>query len=119
MTTIAPHELALTVGGKLPQHDLRFGWKARIVAGPQDSCRNSSNPVFCPPSPTSPSTRYARAFDVHDVFLSWTPDEGRFAGWEAHLGIDNFFNRQYKEFLMNDDAKGRTFKISLSKQFGW
>ena len=118
LTTIAPHELALTIGGKSPQHDLRFGWKARIVAGPQDDRRDSSTPVVVPPS-TRPTTRYATAFDVHDIFMSWTPDEGRFAGWEAQLGVDNVFNRQYKEFLVNDDAKGRTFKISLAKQFGW
>ena len=115
LTTLAPHELALTVGGKVPQHDLRFGWKARFVAGPQDSARDGNGPPATDPR----SARFAKSFNVHDVFLSWTPDEGNFAGWEAHLGVDNIFNKQYKEFLMNDVAKGRTFKISLSKQFGW
>jgi hemoglobin/transferrin/lactoferrin receptor protein len=112
LQTLAPHELALTLGGQLPQHDLRFGWKARIVAEPQDPARRADAPI-------GTSTRYARAFDVHDVFLSWTPKEGQFAGWETHLGVENIFDRQYKEFLMNDAAKGRTFKVSLSKQFGW
>jgi hemoglobin/transferrin/lactoferrin receptor protein len=112
LQTIAPHELALTVGGKVPQHDLRFGWKARIVADPQDPVRRSDTPI-------GTSTRFARAFDVHDVFVSWTPQDGAMAGWEAQLGVDNIFNRQYKEFLENDPAKGRTFKISLSKSFGW
>ena len=112
LQTIAPHELSLTLGGQLPQRDLRFGWKARIVAAPQDPARRSDVPI-------GTSTRYARAFDVHDVFLSWTPKEGQFTGWEAHLGVENIFDRQYKEFLMNDDAKGRTFKVSLSRQFGW
>jgi hemoglobin/transferrin/lactoferrin receptor protein len=112
LQTIAPHELALTLGGKLPEHSLRFGWTARIVADPQDRMRRSETPI-------GTSTRYAKAFDVHDVFLSWTPQEGQFAGWQANLGVDNIFNRQYKEFLENDAAKGRTFKISLSKQIGW
>lgn len=112
LQTIAPHELSFTLGGQLPEQDLRFGWKARVVAAPQDPARRSSTPI-------GTSTRYAKAFDVHDAFLSWTPKEGQLAGWEAHLGVDNIFNKQYKEFLMNDDAKGRTFKISLSKQFGW
>jgi hemoglobin/transferrin/lactoferrin receptor protein len=112
LTTVAPHELKLTLGGKVPHHDLRFGWNARIVAGPQDSARNTDVP---PPN----STRYATAFDVHDVFLSWTPKDGPMQGWEVHGGIDNIFNRQYKEFLLNDVSKGRTFKLSLSKQFGW
>lgn len=112
LQTIAPHEIALTLGGKIPQHDLRFGWKARLVANPQDPARVSDMPI-------GTSTRYARSFDVHDVFLTWTPQDGQLAGWEANLGVDNLFDRHYKEFLVNDDAKGRTFKVSLSKQFGW
>jgi hemoglobin/transferrin/lactoferrin receptor protein len=56
---------------------------------------------------------------VHDVFVSWTPQDGRFAGWEAQFGVDNLFDTEFKEFLHNDAAKGRTFKLSLSKQFGW
>ncbi|MDH4989018.1 TonB-dependent hemoglobin/transferrin/lactoferrin family receptor [Aminobacter anthyllidis] len=118
LTTIAPHELALTLGGKVPDYDLTFGWKARFVADPQDARRQASAPVIIAPS-TRPSSRYAQAFDVHDIFVTWKPQDGQLAGWEANFGVDNIFNKQYKEFLMNDDAKGRTFKVSLSKQFGW
>lgn len=110
LTTVAPHELAFTLGGKVPQHDLKFGWKARIVADPQDRMRRE---------PLTTSSRYAKAFDVHDAFLSWSPRDGQFAGWQADFGVENIFDRQYKEFLHNDPAKGRTFKVSLSKQFGW
>ena len=114
LTTVAPHELAFTLGGKLPQHDLRFGWKARVVAAPQDPALRSSQATW-----TGASTRFADSFDVHDVFVSWTPQDGRFAGWEAQFGVDNLFDTEFKEFLHNDAAKGRTFKLSLSKQFGW
>ena len=112
------YELALTLGGKVPDYDLTFGWKARFVADPQDARRQASAPVIIAPS-TRPSSRYAQAFDVHDIFVTWKPQDGQLAGWEANFGVDNIFNQQYKEFLMNDDAKGRTFKVSLSKQFGW
>lgn len=112
LTTIAPHELSLTVGGKLPQHGLTFGWRSRIVAAPQDPARRSATPI-------GTSTRYARAFDVHDAFLTWKPTEGHLAGWEAEFGIENIFDRQYKEFLHNDAARGRTFKVSLVRQFDW
>jgi hemoglobin/transferrin/lactoferrin receptor protein len=114
LTTIAPHELSLTLGGKIPDHGLRFGWKARFVANPQDHARRLPN---APSAFVTP--RYAVAFDVHDLFVTWKPQEGPLAGWEGQFGVDNIFNRQYKEFLMNDSAKGRTFKISLSKQLGW
>ncbi len=116
LDTIAPHELALTLGGKLPQHDLRFGWRARFVAGPQDSARDSDGPL---PAPNQNSTRYAKSFDVHDVFLTWTPQDGQMKGWEVQAGVDNLFDADYKEFLNNDRAIGRTFKVSLTKQIGW
>ena len=115
LTSIAPHELALTIGGKIPEHDLRFGWKARFVAAPQDPARRSATTL---PAGTATS-RHALAFNVHDVFLSWTPKQGTFQGWEAHLGVDNIFNANFKEFLHNDFAKGRTYKVSLSKEIGW
>ncbi len=86
---------------------------------PAGSCRRSDTAVSCPPAPIAASTRYSEAFDVHDIFLTWKPEDGQFAGWEAELGVDNMFDQQYKEFLINDDAKGRTFKVSLAKQFGW
>jgi hemoglobin/transferrin/lactoferrin receptor protein len=114
LTTIAPHELSFTLGGKLSEYDLVFGWKARFVANPQDPERRSSQDDW-----TGTSTRFSEAFDVHDIFLTWKPDEGQFAGFEANLGVDNIFDKQYKEFLSNDPAKGRTFKVALTKQFGW
>jgi len=110
LQSIAPHELALTLGGKLPDYGVRFGWRSRIVAGPQDPLRDN---------PNATTGRFSSAFDVHDLFVSWKPTEGRLVGWEGHFGIDNVFDRQYKEFLQNDVAKGRTFKLALTKQFGW
>jgi hemoglobin/transferrin/lactoferrin receptor protein len=112
LTTIAPHELSLTLGGKLPQHDLKFGWRTRIVADPQDEDLRSDVAI-------GSSTRYAKAFDIHDVFLSWKPQDGQLKGWELNAGVDNLFDQDYKEFLNNDRAIGRTFKLSLAKQIGW
>lgn len=116
LTTVAPDELSFTVGGRLPDRDIEFGLKSRIVAGPQDSCRNAVASVTCAGGSAS---RFSRSFNVHDVYLSWTPKEGQFAGWETQFGVDNIFDKNHKEFLNNDYAKGRTFKISLSKKFGW
>lgn len=114
LQTIAPHELSLTIGGKLPEHGVRFGWRSRFVAGATDPLRERNTP---PPPGTS--TRFSTSFDVHDLFVSWKPEDGPMKGWEANFGVDNIFDKQYKEFLQNDDAKGRTFKLALTKQFGW
>ncbi|MBD0416395.1 TonB-dependent receptor domain-containing protein [Oryzicola mucosus] len=112
LQTVAPHELSLTVGAKIPDHGMKIGWRARFVAGPQDSARDTDV------APMN-STRYATSFDVHDMFVTWKPEEGQFLGWEGRFGIDNIFDRQYKEFLQNDVAKGRTFKLTLAKQLDW
>lgn len=116
LTTVAPDEFSFTIGGRLPEKDLEFGLKSRVVAGPQDSCRDAGASVTC--AGGSP-TRFAQAFNVHDIYLTWAPKEGQLAGWEAQVGVDNVFDRNYKEFLNNDFAKGRTFKVSLSRKFGW
>ncbi|SFI71904.1 TonB-dependent receptor domain-containing protein [Aerobium aerolatum] len=113
LPTVAPHEFGLTLGGKLPDYDLSFGWQARFVSAPQNSALNTGT------APANGSTRYSRPFDVHNVFITWKPQEGQMRGWEVAGGIDNIFNAQYKEFLHNEPSKGRTFKISLSKQFGY
>jgi hemoglobin/transferrin/lactoferrin receptor protein len=119
LTTVAPDELSLTLGGKLPQYDVTFGWKARFVAAPQDPCRRSDTAVVCAGDSSQGSTRFSESFDVHDIFLTWKPQDGQLQGWEAILGVDNVFDKQYKEFLSNDPARGRTYKISLVKEFGW
>lgn len=114
LTSVAPHELALEVGGKLPEHGVKFGWRARIVAAPQDRALRSSTADW-----TGTSTRYAEAFNVHDIYISWKPQDGVMKGWETQFGVDNLFNAQYKEFLHNEPAKGRTFKVTLAKQFDY
>lgn len=110
LDTVAPDELALTLGGKLPDNGLSFGWRARFVADPQDPADVDE---------TATSGRVSAAFTVHDVFLTWKPETGPLEGTTVNLGIDNIFDTQYKEYLQNDPGKGRTFKLSLAKQFDY
>lgn len=114
LTSVAPHEFSFTLGGRLPDDGLEFGWKGRFVSAPQDPALRSSQDDW-----TDSSTRYAEAFNVHDVFLTWKPDTGPYQGWEARFGVDNVFDTDYKEFLHNDAARGRTFKVTLAKSLGW
>ncbi|MCO6185246.1 TonB-dependent hemoglobin/transferrin/lactoferrin family receptor [Rhizobium sp. L1K21] len=116
LPSVAPDELALTLGGRVPDYDLEFGIKSRFIAGPQDACRNATTTVSCT---GGSSSRFSRPFNTQDIFLTWTPSQGQMKGWQAQFGIDNVFNQNYKEFLNNDYSKGRTFKVSLSKKFGW
>jgi hemoglobin/transferrin/lactoferrin receptor protein len=37
----------------------------------------------------------------------------------VQLGVDNLFNANYRENLSYDRSTGRTFKVSLSRQFDY
>ena len=54
-----------------------------------------------------------------DVFASWKPQSGAFKGTEAQFSIENIFNADYRENLSMDRSKGRTFKLTLAKQFDY
>ncbi|UUP15975.1 TonB-dependent receptor domain-containing protein [Nitratireductor thuwali] len=104
--TVAPHEFSATLGGRLPQYDVSFGWTGRFVAE-QDRVRGGRF-----------DRQPTEAFHVHDLFVDWKPDEGRFRNLEASFRVDNVFNEDYREYLSGTPAKGRTFKITLAKKFG-
>jgi len=106
LDTIAPHEFSATIGGRLPDQNLTFGWTARLVAAQK---RTSRDPLGRQPTPS---------FQVHDAFLTWKPDEGTFKNFEASLRVDNIFDKDYREYLSGTPAKGRTFKVTLARQFG-
>ena len=103
LDTIPADELALTVGGRMPEYDLDFGWRGVFA---REQTKFSS--TF-----TTPSDGYV----VHDVYVNWTPDEGYLKDAEFRFGVDNVMDKAYREFLANDQAKGRTFKLTLAKQF--
>jgi hemoglobin/transferrin/lactoferrin receptor protein len=107
LNTVAPDELSLTVGSRVPDRDVSFGWTGRFVA--------AQNRVT-----GTPNTRVATpGFATHDIFVTWKPQEGMFKNLEADFRIENIFNKQYREFLEGTPAQGRTFKISLARKFDY
>ncbi|MAZ19497.1 MAG: TonB-dependent receptor [Ahrensia sp.] len=108
LNNIAPDEIALTIGGKIPDHYLRFGWDARFVAA---QTRVSTASGATPPSDP---------FNVHDIFASWKPEDGALAGFEVIGRVDNLFDKEYQEYLITSGpSKGRTFKVSVAKTFNF
>lgn len=101
LSTIPAKTLDMTLGGRLPEYNVSFGWNALFATG----MRTGSN--------TGPFGGYG----VHDVFLDWKPDEGKLAGVEFRTSIENIFDKQYQNNLSGDEAKGRTFKASLAYTF--
>jgi len=107
LNTVAPHEFGVGLGFRMPQYGLTFGWDGRFVAAQN---RVTGNPFQRQPSP---------AFNTQDIYVTWKPQDGHLKGWDASARIENIFNTNYREFLSGTPAKGRTFKLALSKQIGW
>ncbi|MGO1120756.1 TonB-dependent receptor domain-containing protein [Rhodovibrionaceae bacterium A322] len=102
LNSIPADELVLTVGGRVPDENIEFGWRG-VFAREQNR--------------VSGTTSRSPGYVVHDLFSSWKPDDGVLRGAEFRFGIDNLFNKQYQEHLAGDPGKGRTFKLTLVKQF--
>lgn len=108
LTTVAPPEITVGAGVKMPDYGLTFGWDGRFVfeqtrvdVAAADQLRSDG-------------------FNTQDLYVSWRPgDDTQFKGWEGAFRVENVFNTQYRDFLANDNGKGRTFKLTLEKEFGW
>ncbi len=99
LNSIPADEVVLTLGGRVPSLDLEFGWRG-VFAAEQDE--------------VSGSTSETDGYVVHDLFANWQPRALENAS--IRLSIDNLFDKQYREHLAGDPAKGLTFKITLTAQ---
>ena len=95
--------VVLTVGAKVPEHGLTFGWRASYF----DNIRTSS------------TTTTGASYDTHDIFVTWSPEEGPLAGLDVNLSVENVFDRTYRNNLSLDNAVGRTAKLSVAKRIAF
>lgn len=117
LNSIPAHKVSLTLGGRALDYDLEFGAKVNLVASIDSGVlssdlTNTSRPPF-------PLTEGSDSYQTVDLFASWKPQDGPMAGFEAIFGVDNVFNEDYRDNQSNDRSRGRTFKISLAKQFDY
>lgn len=102
LNSIPADELVLTVGGRVPDYDFAFGWRGVMAAG-QDKVSGTTDPTS--------------GYTVHNLFASWQPSEGMLQGSEVRFGIENVLDKTYREHLSGDNGNGRTFRLTLAKQF--
>ena len=100
--TIPADEVALTLGVRFPARNLEMGWRS-ILAARQDRLPEGDEPT--------------PGYGIHDVFATYRPDKGLMAGMELRLGIENLFNKKYKEHLSNDPGRGRTLRLGMTQTF--
>ena len=95
--------VALTLGAKLPAQNLVIGW------------RGSWHGAIA----TSSAATSAASYDSHDIFASWSPEEGALAGLSVNFTIENLFDATYRNNLSLDNGAGRNAKISIGKTVTW
>lgn len=65
-----------------------------------------------------PSGAHRGGYGVHDVFATWTPQDGAAKGIEVHMGVDNLTDRDYTPATwVSGPAPGRNFKLAVSRAF--
>jgi hemoglobin/transferrin/lactoferrin receptor protein len=101
--------LSLTVARRLPDRGLEVGWTAHVVDSIATASRNGTTGLIT-------TTNFA-AYDVHDLFLNWTPDQGVLAGTDIRFGIENVFDTTYRNNLDQENGTGRNIKLTLTRTF--
>lgn len=112
LSTVAQDKVVLTVGARDLEHEIDYG--TRITAA---AVGDYINPIVSQGQTVADGT--AEAWATVDLYANWRPTSGPLAGTEVLFGIDNVFNANYRENLSNDRSKGRTFKLTLAKQFDY
>ncbi|KKC32459.1 hypothetical protein WH91_14315 [Devosia psychrophila] len=107
LDTLPQDKIVATLGGRLPEQNLEFGVKVTLSADPIVAVA------------TTPASGKPGGWATADVFASWKPEQGQFKGLEAQFSIENIFDTDYRENLSMDRSKGRTFKLTLAKQFDY
>ena len=95
---------------RIPSRDLEIGWtgtyydsKSRVAAAGGGATTTINTPSDI----------------IHDVYASWTPDEGMLEGAELRLGVSNVFDEDYRTHLQNTAIRraGRSINLTLTKTF--
>jgi hemoglobin/transferrin/lactoferrin receptor protein len=111
LATTPADSVALTLGGRLPDQGLEFGWRGTLVDDITTSTRNVTTGVVT-------DTAF-EGYYTQDVFTTWRPDRGALEGFEVQLAVENLFDTEFRNNLSLDQGRGRTFKVSLARTFTW
>lgn len=93
--------VVLTLGVKLPDQNMTIGWRGSWY----DKITTSS------------TTTSGEAYNTHDIFVTWSPDEGALAGLDVNFTVENLFDETYRNNLSLDNAVGLNAKLSIAKSF--
>ncbi len=103
--------IALTLGAKFPDRDLAVGWTAFYYDAITTNSVSTATGLITP--------THTPAYDTHDLFVTWKPQDGALAGIDVTLTVENVFDADYKNNLSLDRAQGMNAKLTIGKNFTW
>lgn len=104
LTTVPQNKIVATLGARNAEWGLEYGVRGTFA----------DKGAY-----VATGTGTAEAFATVDLFASWKPETGAFQGTEFQFSVDNLLNTDYRENLSTDRSTGRTFKLTLAKQFDY
>ena len=99
--SIPQDSLTLALNGTIPDWGLRIGGRATIASAQRDVPEGSVE---------------TDGYETVDLFLTWVPKD--FKGFSITAGIDNLFDEEFSIHPTVIEQPGRSFRITLSHQFG-
>ena len=109
LTTVAQPRLTATLGGRNREWGIEYGATVTVA---------SEGDYFVPAGAFT-ANGTAEAFTTVDLFASYKPEYGPLEGTQIQFRVDNLFNADYRENLQAERSLGRTFTVSLSRQFDY
>ena len=100
LNTIPADELDVTLGYRFTDLDLSAGWRGEFAADQED---------------IGPGGQRTGGYGVHNLFVTWTPQDGVLQGLEVRAAVGNLFDKQFRRRLASLDAEGRTVKLTLAR----
>ncbi|WP_068085987.1 TonB-dependent receptor domain-containing protein [Polycladidibacter stylochi] len=100
--SVEPLNGFIALGFKVPEADLQVKWRSDFYG----ALTKVSDPK-----------NKAKAYNLHDISLEWTPTQGFLENAEVRASVENIFNTKYRSALSQRDGRGRTFKLSIAKTF--
>ncbi|PWE28671.1 hypothetical protein C4N9_11865 [Pararhodobacter marinus] len=104
------HQVMLELGRRLPQYNLELGWRGTFAHGM-----------------TTASGDRVSGYGVHDIYMTWRPDQGVLRGTEIQLAVNNLLDRQYYNaldvggygFAFSNPRQGRDVRLTLGRTFNF
>lgn len=106
LQSIPAENLVLTAGTRFSEQGIELGWQGTFVD-------DISYPA------TGGGADDFGGYAVHDVYAEWSPQSGPLEGFGLRAGVDNVFDRDYRNSLAGDDEPGRNFKVALTRGFSF